>query len=831
MAVLVIRSPLNGWSAPLAEVPDPVFAEGMMGEGVAIDPLEGTLFSPCDGEVVQLHRARHAVTVRTAEGVELLVHLGLETVALAGEGFEAFVRQGDQVKAGQKLISFDLDFLALKARSLLSPVVVANAEGFVVTGRRTGRLVEAGEPLFEVEAIAAPEAAPVQGDAVACRPVRITHAHGLHARPAGLIAAEARRLGVDVEAMLGERKAKARSPVALMGLGVRAGDEIVLCARGEAAEAALGRLADLIEREINAAPVHEAAPEPSAPAISGAGVIGGVRASPGLAVGPVFRLAPPELAPPPSSGDPAEERRALEAALAEVHAGIARRSRTARGPEREILAAHLELLADPELVEPALAAVAAGRSAGEAWRAVLGGQITLLRSLDEPRLAERAADLADLERQVLLALGAAAPPDAIPTTGSIVIAEDLGPSQMAGLKVVAGICTARGGPTSHVAILAAAAGLPMVVAAGDAVLEVPEGATVILDGDAGVLKTAPSPEDLKAASAEVDAAAVRRAAARAAAQAPARTADGHRIELFANVGSTVEAEAAVDNGAEGCGLLRTEFLFLDREAPPGEDEQVRAYQEIAAAFAPRPVIVRTLDVGADKPASWLVLPPAENPALAVRGVRVGLRHPELLTTQLRAILRAWPSADCRIMVPMVASVSELAAVRRSAGDASHALGRTEPFRLGVMIETPAAAVTSDLIAAEADFLSIGTNDLAQYALAMDRADPELAAEVDALHPAVLRLVRATVQGAAAHGRPVSVCGGLASDPAAVPILIGIGVGELSAAPATIPELKALMAGLTLGACRDLAERACAAASAAEVRALKLRQPSPAGADR
>ena len=827
MAGTVIRSPLHGWAAPLAEVPDPVFAEGMMGEGVAVDPFEGELCAPCDGEVIQLHRARHALTVRTAEGAEILVHLGLETVALAGEGFEALVREGDRVAVGQTLIRFDLDLLAQRAKSLISPVLLTNADAFAIGARQTGRVVRLGEPLFEIRAIAAePEAAGEPGGEAAFRPVRITHAHGLHARPAGLIAAEVKRLGLPIGAAVGDRKANARSPVALMGLGVRAGDELVLTAQGAGAEAAVSALAEMIERDINGAPVHEAAgPLPAKRAATAEGAIHGVRAAPGLAIGPAFRLILPPILCAPASGDPVEERAALGRALAAARADLARRAALARGAEREILSAHLELLDDPELVEAARTAVAAGQGAGAAWRATLRAQMDLLRSLGEPRLADRAADLADLERQVLLALGGSAPPTPVPPPGAIVLAEDLTPSQMEGLRQAAGICTARGGPTSHVAILAAAMGLPALVAAGEGVLDIEDGATVILDADAGVLVAQPGSAELEAARARVADLAARRGAALAAAQAPCVTADGVRIEIFANAGALADAQAAVVNGAEGCGLLRTEFLFLDRTQPPSEDEQADAYQAIASAFGGRPVIVRTLDIGSDKPAAWLRLPPAENPALAVRGVRVGLRHPELLKTQLRAILRVRPASQCRIMVPMVASVSELSAVRRLVEEAAREIGRSEAFELGVMIETPAAAVTADLIAAEADFLSIGTNDLAQYALAMDRTDPELAAEVDGLHPAVLRLICQTAEGARARGRTVGVCGGLASDLVAAPILIGLGVTELSAAPAAVPELKALVRTLTLDACRELAARACALASAAQVRALEPRQPA------
>jgi multiphosphoryl transfer protein len=276
--------------------------------------------------------------------------------------------------------------------------------------------------------------------------------------------------------------------------------------------------------------------------------------------------------------------------------------------------------------------------------------------------------------------------------------------------------------------------------------------------------------------------------------------------VFANVGSEKDALAAVANGAEGSGLLRTEFLFLDRDTPPDEDEQARQYQAVASALDGRPLIVRTLDVGGDKAAPYLPIPTEENPALGLRGVRVSLWRPHLLKTQIRAILRVKPLGQCRIMVPMVGSLSELRAVRAVLDEAKREMGVAERVELGVMIETPAAAVTADLIAAEADFLSVGTNDLTQYVLAMDRGNPELAARIDALHPAVLRMIDQTCKGAAKHGRWVGVCGGLASDLAAVPVLLGLGVTELSATAAVVPEVKALVRRLSLPACRDLAAK-------------------------
>jgi phosphocarrier protein FPr/phosphocarrier protein len=822
----MLLAPLAGWAAPLDEVPDPVFADRMMGEGLAIDPTGDAMFAPCAGVVLKVHDARHAVTLRTDNGADILIHLGIDTVALKGDGLVAHVADGQRVAAGERLVSFDLDLLAQRAPSLMTPVLVTNPDAFRLRVIAVGREVAVGEPILQLEPLAAspPPLAANDGAAVSRR-ARITHPHGLHARPAALIAAEAKRAVGEVEVRLGEARANARSPVALMALGVVAGDEVEVRAAGPGAEAVVAAILEAVAR-INAAPA-EPLQAPVAPAVAASsdGVIRGVRAAPGLAIGPIWRRA---VAPAPvtvtSTGEAAEST-ALDAALALTAADLAGRQARLVGEARAVVEAHLALIGDPELLAAARRGLASGASAGVAWRDAAQAYVGVLRRTGDARLAERAADLKDLEQQVLWALAGRRPEPPVPPRGAILIADDLAPSDLMALDGagLAGFATAGGGPTSHVAILAAAMDLPALVAAGPALLALADGGAAILDADAGTLEPEPTPDRRAAADAELAARRARHAAALAAAAEPGRTADGIRIEILANVGQVADAALADRNGAEGCGLLRTEFLFLERAAAPSEDEQARAYGQIAEALAGRPVVIRTLDVGGDKPAPYLALPAEDNPALGLRGVRVSLREPEVLATQLRAILRAG-SDQARIMVPMVASASEIAAVRAVLIEAAAGLGRAVP-PLGVMIETPAAAASVDLIAPYADFVSIGTNDLAQYALAMDRGNPALAAEVDALHPAVLRLIRLTTEAAAPAGLPVSVCGGLASEPAAVPILIGLGVRTLSVAPARIPAIKALVRSLDLAACRDLAARACAAASAAEVRALEPKRPA------
>ena len=818
---VVLLAPFDGWAAPLSEVPDPVFAERMMGDGVAIDPLGSVLTAPCDGEIILLHAALHAVTLRAGNGAEILMHIGLDTVALGGRGFTAHVAQGQKVKAGDKLISFDLDQLAQSARSLVTPILVTNGDGFVVEGRKENVRIGRGQELMTVRHVSsAPLAAAGTGREIR-RELVVPLAHGIHARPAARLAGLAKNFTAEVAILSGEMRANARSPVALMKLGLTKGARVTILATGPDAEQAAAALADLIESgmgEETAAPAAPTIQAPPAPLRDGA--LAGVRAAPGVALGVAVRLMPPEICVEEQGQGVAHEARCLSAALAVVKTNL----EAAAGKNATlaaILDAHLGILDDPELAAEAEARIGQGKSAGHAWRSAIQNQVAVLKALKDPRLAERAADLIDLERQVLSALGGAEAVAMALPPNAILLAQDILPSQLAGIDAsrLAGLAMAEGGPTSHAAILAASMNIPALVACGPALLDIPDGAMIVLDADHGRLIVDPPQlvrEDIERAIAKRREA---RRAAQANAQALCHTKDGVRIEICANLGSVEDAVTAVAAGAEGCGLLRTEFLFLDRQSAPSETEQADVYRAIAEALAGRPLIVRTLDIGGDKPAAYLPFPPEENPALGLRGVRVSLWRPDLLATQLRAILRGIPATQCRIMVPMIASLDELRQVRRILDDARAELGIADPVPLGVMIETPAAAITADILAAEADFFSIGTNDLTQYSLAMDRGNARLAAQFDALHPAVLRLIAATAKGADQHGRRTGVCGGLGSDVAAAPILIGLGVRSLSGTASQIAELKSVIANLTLEQCRRLADKALAATSARQVREL------------
>jgi multiphosphoryl transfer protein len=836
---LTLLAPLSGVIVPLEQVPDPAFAQRLAGDGLALDPLDQRLLAPCDGRVLHVHRAGHALTL-SASGLEILIHVGLDTVALNGKGFEPRVKPGDEVRAGDLLLTFDADYVARHARSLITPVLVLNMDRVAALQGSTGRVLGGRDALLEVRlAAAAPDAtARAHGSAVESAPIVIASEAGLHARPAAAIAAAARRFSSDVRLVKEGRDANARSVVSIMMLEVGRGDAVTVVARGEDAAAA----ADAVRQALSSASaaVHggeakrpsgtpPTSAAPARPAGMPGGPLTGVPASPGVAIGRVFQLRHADEVVEERAADPSHERRALDAAIARAHRQLeALQLRlTAEGDADRvaIFAAHQELLEDPALLDGTAEHIRQGATAAYAWRQAYLQQADRLLALRSELLAGRAADLRDVGRRVLhLLVGRDGTPPEVPME-SIVVAEDLAPSDAAGLDRtrVRGFCTTTGSATSHVAILARGLGIPAVAGMDPRVLELPSGARVALDGDAGTLWRDPSPAEEAEIAARQASTARLRAAELAVATQSAVTRDGHRVEVAANVGDVDEARRVPEVGGEAIGLLRSEFLFLERRTAPTEDEQAAAYEAIIRQVGPeRLVVIRTLDVGGDKPLPYLPVAAEANPFLGERGIRLLLNRPELFATQVRAILRASRAGNVAVMFPMISTVAEWHAAHEVVELQRLALG-VPPLPVGIMIETPSAALLADRFAQEADFFSIGTNDLTQYTLAMDRTNPGLASQVDALHPSVLRLIERTVAGAHAHGRWVSVCGAAAGDPQAVPVLVGLGVDELSASVPLVPAVKAQVRALSLEECRVTARLALDAADGAEVRGLVARR--------
>jgi phosphocarrier protein FPr len=446
-----------------------------------------------------------------------------------------------------------------------------------------------------------------------------------------------------------------------------------------------------------------------------------------------------------------------------------------------------------------------------------------MEKLADPILSGRAVDLHDVGNRVLkLVAGAVDDESFAPTQPVILVADDLTPSDTASLDpaTILGFCTAGGGPTSHTAIIARSLDIPAIVGAGPAILDQVDGTLAILDGDTGNLYMEPSQADVESAKQVQVVLQELRAAEYRSRYEPALTLDGHRVEVVANIGKAVEAEQAVNAGGEGVGLLRTEFLFLERSDPPTEEEQYVAYTTMVKALAGLPLVIRTLDIGGDKEVPYLNLPAEANPFLGIRGIRLCLIRPDLFMPQLRAIYRASKHGPVKIMFPMVSTLEDLRAAQDFAEQARQEV-EAEPVETGIMVEVPSAVVMAKELAKEADFFSIGTNDLTQYLLAMDRVHPMLARRADALHPAVLRMIDQTVQAATAAGKWVGVCGGIAGDPKVAVILTGLGVTELSMSIPSIAAVKAKLRQISLTQAQALAKKALSCQTAAEVRKLPL----------
>ncbi len=837
MTIIELRAPLDGVILPIEQVPDPVFAQKMVGDGLSIDPLNQLLTAPCAGTVTQIHRAGHAVTLTTAEGIEVMMHIGLDTVELKGEGFTSNVAEGQTVAAGDALIEFDADFLATHAKSLLTQIVVTNPERLSALRPASGSVRANQDVVMTLELAAGGSAADeVKGQKVTSEAVLIPNATGLHARPAAVLANLTKKFKSKVLLQRGDDQANAKSLVSIMGLEVGYGDKVVLVAEGPDAAEAIAALTPELASGLGdegtrpaAAPATteigvDSAPAPR-PRSDDPNLLLGVSASPGLAVGKVFQLRREEIQVAEEGGDPHQERRRLDDALDQAKVQLEALQAELHGQadpaKAAIFAAHQELLEDPDLIDIAESAIAKGKSAGFAWQRAYSTHAERLAQLRNELLAGRANDLRDVGRRVLGILTGqpVEEPELPPET--ILIAEELTPSDTANLDRtrVLGFCTVGGGATSHVAIIARALDIPAMAGIEPRAMDLEDGTPVILDGTRGTLRLDPDPQEIARIKELKEKTAAKREADLATADQPAVTSDGHRVQVVANIGSEEDARKAVEMGAEGVGLLRSEFLYLERATAPTEDEQTAIYDGISAALDGRPMIIRTLDVGGDKPLPYMPLPREENPFLGVRGVRIALDRPEILRTQIRAILRVAKTRRLGIMFPMVSTLDEIRSIKGVLEEEREKLGRGDPIEVGIMVEVPSTAVMAEQFAKEVDFFSIGTNDLTQYTLAMDRGHPALASKADAMNPAVLQLIAQTVAGAHAHGKWVGVCGGIAGDLQAVPILVGLGVDELSVSVPSVPAVKAEVRSRTIDECKALAQQALAQDTAADVRAL------------
>ncbi len=673
------------------------------------------------------------------------------------------------------------------------------------------------------------------GKDVSEKRLKVANAMGLHARPAANLVRAASRFRSTILVHKGPKAAAAESINQLMTLGVRQGDEIRVTAVGEDAESALAAIEALAAEGFGDQTVPGGGARPllvSSPAALKTGTLAGLAASPGVAVGPahLHRPGPPKVSRQKAE-DPSAESARLAVALKKARAEIASlAAQTRRGPatgDAAIFDVHRLILEDRFVVEEAERLIRETRARAEwAWLQVMESTAQAYRSVDDAYIQARAADVLDAGARVIRRLTGERSPCLGLKEPGVIVAHDLLPSDLAGLdrEKVLGVVTAGGGENSHAAILARSLEIPAVVGAGTQIMEIDPGTLIGLDGDTGRIWISPDENTCKELEHRCARWQARKGKSAQEDLGPAVTADGFTVRVTANIHASSEAARAFERGADGVGLFRTEFLYQAAQSLPAEEEQAAAYAAAARAMRGRPVTIRTLDAGGDKPIAAIPEPGEDNPALGARGIRLCLAHSEVFRTQLRALVRAALEGSVRILLPMVSHLGELRAARELIEQcrlelAGEGWACQVPLEVGIMVEVPAAVAMADRLAQEADFFSIGTNDLTQYMMAADRGNTTVAHLSDSFHPAVLRMVRAAVEAGHGAGIPVGICGELAGKVEAVALLVGLGLDELSLDPHLVPEIKAAIRKLSREKCRQIAARALDQEDGAAVRRL------------
>jgi fructose-specific PTS system IIA-like component len=667
-------------------------------------------------------------------------------------------------------------------------------------------------------------------------------ASGLHARPASRLAEIARGF-VSACVLTNTRtgaEADARSVLAVLAADIGAGDVCVVRVDGADAHDARAALQRFVEGEL---PRYDDSPTPvtteaalllpRALATSGAQQWRGLAVSPGVGIGQVVHasgaIVRPEDIDDTGPLDPVAERQALTRAMDAVRARLqGRLLHRSSETEAAILAAHIAIVTDPLLLSTIAECLAAGRSAAGAVARAAAHFASALGGVDTPALRDRVADVEDICAQLL---------DAVRGTQfarrrtelrvpSVVVAETMTPQQLLDLdrRWVSGLVLETAGTTSHTVILARSLGIPMIVGIPQARRVLTAGDDAVVDGHRGLVVSALTDVARAFYARELTRLRAREAMAERAAAGPATTIDGRGLEVGANVSSIEELEAARRSGADGIGLFRTELLFIRQHDLPSEDAQYEIYAEAARAMAGRPVIVRTLDLGGDKPVAAMPLPPEANPFLGSRGVRAYVEHQDVVRAQLRAIVRASAVGPVQLLVPMVSSIEEVLWVKAQVAHVQDELAAAQvPFDrdmpIGIMLEVPAVSFVLDRLCEEVDFFSIGTNDLCQYFFAADRGNARVAPLASVTHPGFLRFLKQIVDEVRARGRWVGLCGEMAGDSRLLPLLVGLGLDEISAASRQIPALKARIARLSAAECLQRLAEAMECTNAEEVEAL------------
>jgi phosphoenolpyruvate-protein phosphotransferase len=829
-------APVSGNIIDITSVKDEVFAGKMMGDGMAISPSSFQVCSPFDGKIITLHSSKHAIVIQHSSGVEMLIHIGLETVALKGAGFKSLVVEGQTVKANTPLIEFDNSYITKNAKSNVVICVITNNANLNIVKYGNGDVkvsenkfmylsnTENGEQIDNNKNVDLKTT--LDDGEYLSEFVTIMNHTGIHARPASHIFNIANKYSGDIFILLNNKQASAKSVVGIMGLSIGYGDKIQIKGIGlssksvvdeimEACKNGLGEEVkknnvssttnsfDNNEKHEKQKVVKKINPDEEL-------TFKGVIACSGVVVGNIFKMVEEEIDIEEESLNPRVEEDVLAKAIHKVVKDLENEILEAKAKKQkskaEIFQAHLMLVKDPSLLMDAKNIIKDNKTAAFGWRKAIQKAIHVLKSTHNPLLIERIADFKDLEKRIIMAILGMDNIAMKFSKNTIIVAEDLIPSNILEFdENVVGIILAKGSATSHVSIMIKNIGIPTIVAVGMEVLQFKNNTNAILNTDSLSIKINPSKNEVEKIIKEVENIKKIKETNLKDCKKPAITTDSVSITVKGNIGNLQESETAFVNGAEGIGLLRTEFLFFNSKNAPTEDEQYEMYQSIINSVKGNAVTIRTLDVGGDKPLSYVKMPIEENPILGKRGVRNYFDNIKLFRSQIRALLRVKPLEMCYIMIPMITFIQEIFAVKNIIEEEKKNLGISLDVKFGIMIEVPAAAIMAEQFAKYVDFFSIGTNDLAQYTLAMDRGNPDLASQISNLNPSLLRMIKLTVEGGNKHGKVTSVCGAMASEIEAIPLLVGLGVKELSVSRSLIPDVKALIRTLKYSECVEAVE--------------------------
>lgn len=822
LETLTLYSPIKGKLIDISKVPDEAFAQKMLGDGIAIQPEENFIYAPVDATVKTLHKCLHALVLEK-DGFEILIHIGIDSVSLKGQRFKTYIQEGDKVIKGQKLIEFDKDFLAQYTTSNTVIMVIASPTEVTLKKENLNE-VNLNTKVLEVscKATSHTDVAPKSDYTVFTEEFVVPNKAGLHARPAGEVAAIAQSFSdTDVFILKNDRQANAKSVVEILGLSVDPGDRIQIKSCGINADKASTEVKRFILGELGNNIIKDNFLEtPTDVNKAGEIKIKGIGIFDGLSIGKAYVVKDLQFKLEEKSTLPPEEELAkFVTSLQRVKNALDKERHSVYGQKdrEEILLAHITILEDPFLIQETKQAIAKGYSAAFAFSAAVKRAIDVLSNTGNEILRSRIADFIDLESRILTDL--TGEDYGLPNfeEDTILIIRELLSHHLKEINEhVTGIIMAEGSALSHVSIMLKTLGIPTIIGAGKAVLEIQDGKDIILDSKLGNVTV--NPANIEEVRKKVEILKINRQKNLLHAFEAAKTKDGAEITVSGNIGTIEQAKQSVEQGAQGIGLVRTEFLFANAKKAPTEQEQYEIYQKIVDLQNGHPVIIRTLDVGADKPISFIPQIREDNPILGRRGIRTSFANVDLLRSQLRAIMRVKPHGVAKIMIPMVTFIEELQTVRRFVREEQEKLG-IDKVSLGMMMEVPAAAIMAKEFAKEADFFSIGTNDLTQYTLALDRAHPTLNFLSDSLNPSVLKMVKFIVEGAKSENKPVGVCGAVASEPAGAILLIGLGIRALSVVPSSIADIKALIRKLDIKQCEEIANKALNCTSVAEVRSM------------